>query len=327
MTVSGPEIVSNPGNTAVQRAADRLRGGELVAFPTETVYGLGADATCDRAVAGIFEAKQRPTFNPLICHFPDVDAAAEEVELVEHARRLGDAFWPGSLTLVLPRRRTGKVSRLASAGLETLAVRVPDHPLALALISAAGRPVAAPSANRSGQLSPTRAEHVAKSLYDVDVLILDGGPCRVGVESTVVAIGPNGDVSLLREGGIASEEIEDAIGRPLIASNGNGEQPASPGMLAHHYGTAIPLRMNADRAASDEAWICFGPVPQEHTGPARSLSETRDLREAAANLFELLHWAENTGADRIAVATVPDRGVGRAINDRLRRSAAASTVS
>ncbi len=325
--VSSPFIVDSTAEN-IGDAATRLRGGRLVAFPTETVYGLGANATDDTAVARIFEAKQRPAFNPLICHFDGLIAAETQVVFSDTARQLAQAFWPGSLTLVLPRRPDCAISRLASAGLETVAVRVPDHPTATALLKDADRPIAAPSANRSGRLSPTRATHVFETLAGADVMIVDGGPCRVGIESTVVAIHDDGGVTLLREGGIVASDIAAIVGddlrQPQSTRNASNDVPEAPGMLAHHYATAIPLRMNAHDTADDEFLVGFGPLPADRTENAESLSPSGDLQEAAANLFAVLHAAEHSDCRAIAVSPVPNSGLGRAINDRLRRSAAAS---
>ncbi len=298
----------------LSRAAALIRGGRLVAFPTETVYGLGADATDDRAVAAIFAAKGRPSFNPLICHLPDIAAARALVDFDGRAERLAARFWPGALTLVLPRRADCPVSRLASAGLPTLAVRVPAHPVALALLAAVGRPVAAPSANPSGRLSPTTAVHVVEGLGDRVALILDGGPCQVGVESTVVGLG-GAEATLLRPGGVPAEAIEAEIGTLRAPESGDIE---SPGMLESHYAPDRPLRLDAAEARPGEALLGFGA----DAPPGPNLSPTGDLVEAAANLFALLHELDRPEWRGIAVMAIPEQGLGRAINDRLRRAAA-----
>ncbi|MBS0558838.1 MAG: threonylcarbamoyl-AMP synthase [Proteobacteria bacterium] len=312
----------------IARAAALLRAGGLVAFGTETVYGLGADASNPAAVAAVFDAKGRPHFNPLICHYPDAEAAFAHVEATPDARRLAAAFWPGPLTMVLPRRPGCPVALLAGAGLETLAVRVPAHPVALALLRAVGRPVAAPSANRSGQVSPSTAEHVLAGLSGRIAAVLDCGPCPVGVESTVLDLtGPR--PVLLRPGGAEAEAIEALIGKvgrpipPAAAEAARGLR--SPGLLVSHYAPGLPVRIDAASVAADEALLAFGP-PLPGAAVAFNLSETGDLTEAAARLFAGLRWldAEGTrrGLARIAAMPVPARGLGLAINDRLQRAAA-----
>jgi L-threonylcarbamoyladenylate synthase len=305
----------------IAKAAEHLRAGRLVAFPTETVYGLGGDATSDRAVARIFDAKERPRFNPLIIHVPDAEAARQLVDFPTEARRLADLFWPGPLTLVLPRRADCKVSLLASAGLDTLAVRVPGHPLAQALLRAVGRPIAAPSANRSGRVSPTLAEHVRSELGDRVALVLDGGPCRVGIESTVLDLSREPAV-LLRPGGLAQEALEGVIG-PIAAAPTVEDSiaRASPGMLASHYAPSLPVRLDILEPAQGEAWLGFGPVDGARQ-PDLQLSATADLIEAAARLFAALRSLDRPGFTGIAVMPIPDTGLGAAINDRLRRAAA-----
>jgi L-threonylcarbamoyladenylate synthase len=304
----------------IDAAARLLAQGELVAFPTETVYGLGGDALNDRAVAAIFAVKDRPRINPLIVHVTDLAAAESLAIFDDRARELAARFWPGPLSLVLKRRAGCRVSLLASAGLETLALRVPAHELALRLIGAAGTPLAAPSANRSGRVSPTAADHVAAELGGRIAAILDGGSCQVGVESTVVDL--SGDKpTLLRPGGLALEAIEEVAG-PVARMAGPSGAPRSPGMLASHYAPALPLRLDARSVASDEALLAFGrDVP---AGAARvlSLSETGDLVEAAANLFAALRTLERGDHRAIAVMPIPEAGLGLAINDRLRRAAA-----
>lgn len=304
-------------DSAIDEAAAALGAGGLVAFPTETVYGLGADATSDVAVARVFEAKGRPSFNPLIAHVPDLAAAERLVAFTDPARRLARAFWPGPLTLVLERTADCPVSLLASAGLDTLAVRVPDHPLALALLRAFGRPVVAPSANPSGQLSPTAAAHVLDALGDRVAVILDGGPCRVGVESTVVDLS-GGHAVLLRPGGVPAEALEPVLG-PLAAP---GDGPLrSPGQLESHYAPRLPVRLEATEARPGEALLAFGPAAPGEL----NLSPSGDLVEAAANLFGFLRRLDRKGVTGIAVMRIPEHGLGRAINDRLRRAAAPRT--
>jgi L-threonylcarbamoyladenylate synthase len=309
----------------IARAAALLRAGELVAFGTETVYGLGADATNDRAVAGIFAAKARPRFNPLICHYPGADAAFADVVANEPARRLAAAFWPGPLTLVLPRQRDCTVSLLTSAGLDTLAVRVPAHAVALALLREIGRPVAAPSANRSGQVSPTTAQHVLDELSGRIAAVLDSGPCAVGVESTVLDLSGAAPL-LLRPGGATVEAIEAVIG-PMRRAG--AAEPAgalrSPGLLASHYAPRAPVRLDAVDVQREEALLAFGPALRG-AGTVFALSDAGDLNEAAARLFTGLRTLDEQatvrGLARIAVMPIPERGLGVAINDRLRRAAA-----
>jgi L-threonylcarbamoyladenylate synthase len=304
----------------IATAADLLLNGELVAFPTETVYGLGADATNDRAVAAIFAAKNRPTINPLIVHLPDADTARRYVEFEGRADRLA-AFWPGALTLVLPRRRACGVSLLASAGLDTLAIRVPRHPVAQALLAACGRPIAAPSANVSGRVSPTTAEHVARSVGDKVSIILNGGACRIGIESTVVDLSTS-EPKLLRLGGVTEEQLANAIGPVRLASPGDTRR--SPGMMASHYAPSKPLRINATALRPGEALLAFGPRTLENAAVVLNLSAAGDVTEAAANLFAMLRALDDTDAAGIAIMPIPDTGLGRAINDRLRRAAGPS---
>ena len=293
-------------------AARLLAGGGLVAFPTETVYGLGADARDDRAVARIFEAKGRPRFNPLIVHLPDLAAARRHARLDDLAERLAGAFWPGPLTLVLPLAEA-PLSPLVTAGLTSVAVRVPAHPVAQALLRAFGGPLAAPSANPSGRVSPTRAGHVLEGLSDRIEAVLDGGACAVGVESTIVGL-TDGVPRLLRPGGLPAEAVEDCLGMRL-ATGGSGTRPTAPGQLASHYAPGVAVRLQAE-PRPEETFIGFGA-----SGGTMNLSPSGDLVEAAANLFHLLREADRLGRP-IAVAPVPERGLGRAINDRLRRAAA-----
>jgi L-threonylcarbamoyladenylate synthase len=307
--------------SGIARAAALLRGGELVAFGTETVYGLGADATNDRAVTAIFAAKQRPRFNPLICHYPDAEIAFADVTANERARRLAAAFWPGPLTLVLPRAKSCPVSLLASAGLDTLAVRVPAHEVALAVLRECRRPVAGPSANRSGKVSPTTAWHVLQELSGRIAAVLDSGPCTVGVESSVLDLSGD-EVVLLRPGGATIEAIEAVIGPVRRAQSSDALR--SPGMLVSHYAPTLPLRLEAQHVQSDEALLAFG-TPLAGAARVFNLSEGSDLNEAAARLFTGLRTLDAAGVKRIAVMPIPDRGLGRAINDRLRRAAAPRT--
>lgn len=300
----------------ITRAAALLAEGALVAFPTETVYGLGGDARSDLAVAKIYEAKGRPSFNPLIVHLPDLAAVERIATLGPNARDLAQAFWPGPLTLVLPLREGSGISPLVTAGLDTVAIRIPAHPLAQALLRAFNGPVAAPSANPSGRISPTRADHVLDGLTGRIAAVLDGGSCAVGLESTIVLADP--DPTLLRPGGVSREALEATLGQPLTLG-GDGVKPTSPGQLASHYAPNAALRLNATSAAPGEILVGFGPVK----GPL-TLSETGDLIEAAARLFHKLREADRLAGPqgRIAFAPIPETGLGLAINDRLRRAAA-----
>ncbi|MBU8539115.1 L-threonylcarbamoyladenylate synthase [Falsiroseomonas tokyonensis] len=310
-------------------AAALLRAGELVAFPSETVYGLGADAWNGRAVASVFEAKGRPHFNPLICHFASAEAAFAEVVADPRAQALAERFWPGPLTLVLPRRTSCRVDLLAGAGLETLAVRVPAHPVALAMLREAGRPIAGPSANRSGQVSPTSVAHVLAGLSGRIAAVLQGGDCAVGVESTVLDLTGSGAV-LLRPGGVPAAAIEAVIGRvgrpvPLSAAEAT-RSLRSPGMLLSHYAPSLPLRLAADRVGADEALLAFGPAPLPGAGALWNLSPSGNVAEAAARLFSGLRWldaeGQRLGLRGIAAMPVPAEGLGEAIQDRLARAAA-----
>lgn len=307
----------------IDRAAALLRAGSLVAFPTETVYGLGGDATDDRAVAAIFAAKGRPRFNPLIVHLATSDAARDLVAFDERATTLARRFWPGPLTLVLPRRDRCPVSLLASAGLDSLAVRVPAHPLAHALLTAAARPIAAPSANRSGRVSPTTADHVLAELEGRIAAVLDGGPCRVGIESTVVDL-TTARATLLRPGGVPLEALREVIGtvEDGVSADAAPAAPRAPGMLLSHYAPDLPLRLDAVTAAPGEVFLAFGPSAPPGAAQTRWLSRSGDPVEAAANLFATLRDVDRQGFIGIAVAPIPDDGLGQAINDRLRRAAA-----
>ncbi|MBK1635460.1 L-threonylcarbamoyladenylate synthase [Rhodovulum adriaticum] len=313
-----PAEILTPDPPGLARAAAHLRGGGLVAFPTETVYGLGADATDDRAVAAIFQAKGRPRFNPLIVHLPDMDSARRIARFSVAAERLADTFWPGALTLVLPLRPGAGISPLVTAGLDTVALRVPDHPVARGLLGEFGGPVAAPSANPSGAVSPTRAAHVIDGLGDAIAAVVDGGACPVGVESTIVGFDPA--PVLLRPGGLPVEAIEACLGERL-GTGGNTAKPNAPGQLSSHYAPGARVVLDAATPPEGAIWLGFGP---DCAGAALNLSPTGDLVEAAANLFHALRALDVQAAPGqvIAVAPVPDHGLGRAINDRLRRAAA-----
>jgi L-threonylcarbamoyladenylate synthase len=307
---------------AIANAAACLRAGGLVAMPTETVYGLAADATSGPAVAAIYAAKERPAINPLIAHVLDIEAAREHAVFSAEAETLAHAFWPGPLTLVLPAASRSRISLLARAGLDTVAIRSPSHEVARALIEAAGVPLAAPSANRSGGVSPTTGAHVVADLDGRIDWVLDGGPCRYGLESTIVAC-LSGRPQLLRPGAITREAIEAALGSPVNASRAPRTAPNAPGQLASHYAPRAELRLDAVSAASDEAVLDFaGSLSAVAAGPRLDLSPSGDLIEAASHLFSCLRALDAKGAARIAVAPIPAYGLGAAINDRLRRAAA-----
>lgn len=304
----------------IARAASSLRAGRLVSFPTETVYGLGGNALDDHAVAAIYAAKNRPDFNPLIVHVPDLSAAATFVHINEAARLLADRFWPGPLTLILPRLAACKLSLLLSAGLDTVAIRVPNHPVARALLTACGLPLAGPSANPSGRISPTTAAHVMEGLGGKIDYVLDGGPCKVGVESSVLDLSGPQPV-LLRPGAVLAEEITAILGQEVATEQQTVDHGArkSPGQLSSHYAPHLPVRLNAPHAEPGETLIAFGPAAPAGT---RNLSASGDLLEAAANLFAFLRAADQPGYRGIAVMPIPETGLGIAINDRLRRAAA-----
>ena len=306
-----------PTPQGIDRAAELLRRGGLVAMPTETVYGLAGDARNGRAVAAIYEAKGRPSFNPLIVHVPDLAAARAIAHVSPMAEQLADAFWPGPLTLVLPLRDDAGLSDLVTAGLKTVAIRVPAHPVAQALLRASGLALAAPSANPSGKISPTTAAHVLHGLAGRIGAVVDGGPCAVGVESTIIALDPP---RLLRPGGIATDAIAAVLGEALVQMQ-DPDTPTSPGQLQSHYAPGAGLRLEARRAHVAEVFIGFGPdCPDD----GLNLSPTGDLLEAAANLFAYLRRADDLAGPggAIAVAPVPMQGLGQAINDRLMRAAA-----
>jgi L-threonylcarbamoyladenylate synthase len=315
-----------PDAQAIAEAAACLKAGGLVAMPTETVYGLAADATSDRAVASIYAAKQRPTFNPLIAHVLGRVEAGREAAFDAHAERLAEAFWPGPLTIVAPVAAGATIAELARAGLDSVALRAPSHPVARALIKAAGVPLAAPSANLSGHVSPTRAEHVLADLDGRIDLILDAGPTQAGLESTIIACF-GGPPRLLRHGAIAKETIEARLGFSLLvetqAREADEKAPRGPGMLASHYAPRAALRLEALGASSNEAALDFAGALRASGATLRlDLSPSGDLIEAAANLFAFLRTLDQSGAKTIAVAPIPSGGLGAAINDRLRRAAA-----
>jgi len=305
----------------IATAAALLRQGATVAIPTETVYGLGADATNDAAVAAIFAAKGRPQFNPLIVHVPDFKAAEKYVAFTPLAAKLGRHFWPGALTLVLPRKQDCTLSLLVSAGLDTVAVRVPAAPVAQAILQKAKVPVAAPSANLSGTISPTTAAHVEGSLGAAVDLIVDAGTCDLGLESTIVGFVEGAPV-LLRPGAISTTEIEAVAGRPLGRHLNANKTPQSPGQLLSHYAPRAQLRLNALEVQEHEALLGFGPDMPATSGLSINLSAAGDPGQAAASLFSALHELDASGVDTIAVMPIPHQGLGEAINDRLTRAAA-----
>ncbi len=301
----------------IQKAAEIIRNGGLVSFPTETVYGLGANAYDAKAVANIFAAKGRPTFNPLISHIAEFEALDELAETDERAKALAKKFWPGPLTFVLKRKDFNPALDLACAGLKTMTVRMPNHPTALALIKESGVPIVAPSANRSQSISPTTARHVFESLGSKVDMILDGGACKVGVESTIIDL-TTPQVVMLRAGGLAKEEIESFLGEKVLLSHGNPNLPSSPGQMLKHYAPKIPMRINItpEEKRPDEFYIGFGTADGN-----LNLSKSGNLIEAAANLFSYMHLAEEqSDYPAIAMAPIPEEGLGLAINDRIRRA-------
>ena len=331
MTVPLKTPVLKAGASAVEEATRLLAAGGLVAFPTETVYGLGADATNGRAVARLYEAKGRPAFNPLIAHVVDLKAAQALGKLNAKAARLAKAFWPGPLTMVLPKAARCRVAELATAGLDTIAVRIPDHEVARNILASFGKPVVAPSANRSGHVSPTRAEHVQADLAGRIDLIVDGGATPVGVESTIIACLE--EPILLRPGGVPRAAIERVLGQKLAYAPsdfvGGKDAPLAPGMLPSHYAPRTRLRLNADRVAPGEVLLAFGrelPTGGKTAEKVLNLSARGDLIEAAANLFSHLRALDALGASSIAIVPIPAEGLGEAINDRLARAAAPRPV-
>ncbi|MBW6420956.1 threonylcarbamoyl-AMP synthase [Rhizobium sp. XQZ8] len=315
--------ITRDHDIALRRASDVLGEGFPIAIPTETVYGLAADATNPVAITRIYETKGRPRFNPLICHMADLEMAEHYAVFDPISRKLAELFWPGPLTIILPLKAESGIHSLATAGLDTVGIRLPKG-FASELIRAFGKPLAAPSANTSGKVSPTSAQHVADDLGEKLKLILDGGSAPVGVESTIVRV-EDGAIRLLRPGGVAAEEIEKATGLTVIRPEGPAAIIEAPGMLASHYAPGAAVRLNADHIEAGEALINFGsrsPKGIEHSAAVFDLSPSGDLAEAASNLFDYLKRADATGATRIAVSPIPDHGLGEAINDRLARAAA-----
>ena len=309
-----PQII---GTDALPRAVEALQDGAIVALPTETVYGLAARADRDEAVAAIYRAKGRPDFNPLIVHVPDVAAAQALAQVDARALALADAFWPGPLTMVLPRRADSGLAAAVTAGLPTVAIRCPAHPVMRAVLEQSGLPLAAPSANRSGGVSPTTAQHVAASLGERVGLIVDGGECRAGIESTIVALREDGGWQILRPGPITAADLAKVLGQGGGSTAASGAPIEAPGQMTSHYAPGKPVRLNAPEALSGEFWITFGDVEGDY-----ALSRSGDLAEAAARLYAALHAAAAAPQAHIAIAPIPDEGIGAAINDRLRRAAA-----
>ena len=302
--------------SGIERAREAIAAGELVAMPTETVYGLAADAGNERAVARVFAAKRRPSFNPLIAHVASIELARQEGDFDPRATALAEAYWPGPLTLVVPVRSSARTSELARAGLQTIGLRVPAHPVARALLEAHGGPLAAPSANPSGRLSPTSAQDVADAFGDEVALILDGGPCEAGIESTIVAILPGEPPRLLRPGAIGRADVEAIVGKLAEAKQG---AITAPGQLASHYAPDARIRLDATRAGDGEVLLGFGPDAPD---AALNLSVAGDPVEAAANLYRMLRELDSRSPKTIAVMPIPNDGLGEAINDRLARAAA-----
>ncbi len=312
-----PIVAATP--ETIEKASRALARGEIVAFPTETVYGLGANALDGGAVAKIFAAKERPRFNPLIVHVPGVEEAETYAVVNATARTLAEAFWPGPLSLVLEKRAACGIAELVTAGLDTIALRSPAHPVARTLLAEAKFPIAAPSANRSGRVSPTTATHVAAELDEIPAMILDGGPCRLGIESTVISVAAEKPV-LLRLGATPREEIERVLGERIAMAKPDAPI-ASPGQLATHYAPDTKLRLGATSVSPDEALLAFGKDVPKGARITLNLSESGNLTEAAAKLFGALRQLDETGVSAIAVMPIPDRGLGEAINDRLQRAA------
>lgn len=309
------KMIYKPTQSNILKAARLIQSGSVVAFPTETVYGLGASAYDSKAIAKIFSIKNRPTFNPLISHISDINFLSEYAKTDERVLALAKKFWPGPMTFILNRKDNNPSLDLACAGLNKISVRMPNHPVALKLIKASGLPIVAPSANKSQTISPTTAEHVQKSLGNKVPMILDSGPCKVGVESTILDM-TNSKIVVLRAGGLSAENIEEFLGEKVLFSDGNPNKPSSPGQLLKHYAPRYETRINVEIPQQDEFFIGFGNINCD-----LNLSVSENLQEAAANLFSMLHQAETQIIKKkIAIAPIPNRGLGRAINDRIKRA-------
>lgn len=314
-----------PSKETFKLAAKKLKQGDILSFPTETVYGLGADATNSRAVAKIFSAKSRPSFNPLIVHLSDAAEANQFVEMSDLSRKLANTFWPGPFTMVIPLKEDSGLSDLITAGINTVAIRVPQNNVAQELLIEFGGPIAAPSANKSGRISPTTAQHVDDEFSAELGFIIDGGPCKRGIESTIVQI--KGDqVILLRPGSITAADIENVIGSKIATKPIKSETPNSPGQLESHYAPNTQLRLNITKPNNDEGFLTFGPTEGSLGKICLNLSPSANLEEAAANLFSMMRELDNMNFPSIAVSSIPEIGLGLAINDRLRRAAAPKKV-
>ena len=308
-------MIFNATKKNIEKAGQLIKNGDVVAFPTETVYGLGASAYNPKAIAKIYAIKNRPSFNPLISHIAKVDFLKEYAQTDERVLALANQFWPGPLTFILKRKDNNSALDLACAGLAKISVRMPNHPVALDLIKAAGVPIVAPSANKSQTISPTTAKHVQNSLGDAVPMILDAGPCKVGVESTIIDVSEK-QIVLLRAGGISLETLEDFLGETILISDGNPDKPSSPGQMLRHYAPKYTTRINVKTPAPDEFYIGFGDMNGD-----LNLSPAGDLQEATANLFLMMHLAEEQNQrKKIAIAPIPNVGLGRAINDRIKRA-------
>ena len=308
--------IKNTNESSIILAAEILKEGNLVSFPTETVYGLGGDATNNLSIAKIFETKNRPEFNPLIIHFSSFDQVEENCEINDDIKKLNDLFWPGPMTVILKKKKESKISELASASLDTVGVRIPSNTTALKLIKSFGKPIAAPSANTSSSLSPTEADHVFEYFKNDKNLsiILDGGSTKIGLESTIINI-TNGEIHILRHGGISAEELKEKFPQKIInIEQKTNEKIIAPGMLSKHYSPVVPLRINAKKAEKNELLIGFGP---NYNAP--NLSFEGNLVEAASNLFSFLAKYQKKYS-KIAIAPIPNKGIGRAINDRIKRA-------
>lgn len=311
--------IYKPTAEAIIMASDILKKGEVVSFPTETVYGLGADATNSDAVAKIFSAKNRPSFNPLIIHLPNTQMVEKYVELSQLAKDLSNIFWPGPFTMVLPLKKNSGISTLITAGLETVAIRVPSHPVAHTLLNEFNGPIAAPSANKSGQISPTTAQHVDQEFGDELELIIDGGPCDNGLESTIVKVVYD-QLTILRPGNVTVEEIQEKIEVKIVTDTQPTDNPIAPGQLKSHYAPNANVRLNVINPEMNEAYLAFGDTNQVEN--MLNLSPSGDLEEAASNLFSMMRSLDQLNLKTISVAPIPKSGVGVAINDRLERAAA-----